>query len=60
MPYSPILLAMPEAEILNFNDGELHACSYEETDSYRIYEMFIRNRQLVLKHLFEDENKGES
>lgn len=58
--HSPILLAMPKAEILNFNDGELHACSYEETDSYRIYEMFIRNRQLVLKHLFEDENKGES
>lgn len=57
--HSPILLALPEAEILNFNDGELRVCSYEETDSYRIYEMFIRNRKQVLKHLFEDESDGE-
>ena len=53
--HSPLLLALPEAEILNFNSGTVKPCSYEETDSYRIYEMFIDHREQVLKHLFEEE-----
>ena len=47
--HSPILLGIPDAEILTFDDGALHICEYEETDSYKITEMFINNREQILK-----------
>ena len=51
--HSPILLGLPDAEILSFDDGKIHPCSYEETDSYQITSMFINNREQILKQLFE-------
>lgn len=51
--HSPILLGMPNAEILSFDDGEIHSCEYEATDSYKVTEMFINNRELILKRLLE-------
>ena len=53
--HSPILLGIPGAEILSFNDGELHSCTYEETESYQVMEMFINNREFLLKRLLEEE-----
>ena len=49
--HSPILLGMPDAEILSFDGGVIHPCTYEETDSYRITEMFIHNREQILRQL---------
>ncbi len=49
--HSPILLGISNAEILSFDDGEIHQCTYEETDSYQVTEMFIKNREQVLKRL---------
>ncbi len=49
--HSPILLGIPGAEILSFDGGEIHQCTYEETDSYQITEMFINNREQILKRL---------
>ena len=49
--HSPILLGIPNAEILSFDDGEIHQCTYEETDSYQVTEMFIKNREQILKRL---------
>ena len=49
--HSPILLGMPDAEILSFDRGNIHPCNYEETDSYQITEMFIRNREQILRQL---------
>ncbi len=51
--HSPILLGMPEAEILSFDSGKLHSCKYEETGSYRITEMFINNRKTMLDELLK-------
>ena len=51
--HSPILLGMPNAEILSFDDGVIHTCDYKETDSYKVTEMFINNRELILKRLLE-------
>ena len=53
--HSPILLAIPGAEILSFDGGEIHPCRYEETDSYQITEMFINNREQILKRLLATE-----
>ena len=52
--HSPILLGLPDAEILSFDDGEIHPCGYEETGSYQITEMFINNREQILKRLLSD------
>ena len=51
--HSPVLLTLPGAEILSFDDGCLHRIEYEETESYRISEMFINHREQVLKRLLE-------
>ena len=53
--HSPILLGIPNADIYNFDDGEIHLCKYEETDSYIITEMFINNRDKLLYRLLSDE-----
>ena len=51
--HSPILLGIPDAEIYNFDDGKIHKCTYEETESYKITEMFINNREILLKNLLD-------
>ena len=52
--HSPILLGIPDAEILTFDDGCIHRCEYENTDSYRVTEMFINNREQFVKRLLRD------
>jgi len=54
--HSPILLGLPSAEILSFDDGTIHPCTYEETDSYQVTSMFINNREQIL-HRLPDERK---
>ena len=49
--HSPILLGLPGAEILSFDDGQIHPCAYEETDSYQVMSMFINNREQILHRL---------
>ena len=51
--HSPILLGLPGAEILTFDDGMLHPCSYEETDSYKVTETFINDRDRLLNALLK-------
>ncbi len=50
--HSPILLGLPDAEILSFDEGVIHSCEYEETESYQVTEMFINNREQLLRRLF--------
>lgn len=49
--HSPILLGIPEAEILTFDNGLIHKCEYEDTDSYQVTEMFINHREQLLERL---------
>ena len=52
--HSPILTALPGAEIWSFDEGHIHPCAYEETGSYRVTELFINRREQVLRHLLEE------
>ena len=52
MTHSPILLGFPDADILSFDDGLIHRIDYEETESYKVTEMFINRREHVLNELF--------
>ena len=54
MTHSPILLGLPGAEILSFDDGPIHPCTYEETDSYQVTSMFINNREQILSCLLNE------
>ena len=47
--HSPILLGIPDAQILSFDDGRIHECDYLETDSYQVKDMFIINSEYLLK-----------
>ena len=57
--HSPILLGLPGAEILSFDGGKIHPCSYEETDSYQVTSMFINHREQILRRLLEEEQADE-
>lgn len=52
--HSPILLGIPNAQILSFDDGTVHNCEYEETESYKVTEMFINNREFLLGRLLPE------
>lgn len=52
--HSPILLGIPGAEIYSFDGGGIHLCSYEETESYQITEMFINHREALLGQLLNE------
>lgn len=49
--HSPVLLTLPGAEILSFDNNNLHKIEYKDTESYRITEMFINHREQILKRL---------
>ena len=53
--HSPILLGMPDAQILSFDGGRIHACAWRDTDSYQITEMFINRREGLLEKLMAEE-----
>ena len=49
--HSPILLGLPDAEILSFDGGAIHPCAYEETESYQVTKAFLTNREGMLRRL---------
>jgi predicted ATPase len=53
--HSPILLGMPEARILSFTEEGIRSIRYEETESYRITEMMINHRDLMVSQLLQEE-----
>lgn len=52
--HSPILLGIPKADILSFDEGEVKRCSYEDTESYQVMEMFINHRDTLVKRLLDE------
>jgi len=46
--HSPILLACPDADILNFNRLPLGSIGYEDTEYFNIYRDFLNNRNKYL------------
>ncbi len=50
--HSPILLGIPKAHILLFNDSIVET-TWEETESYKITKLFIENREGILRNLLE-------
>ncbi|WP_294523297.1 AAA family ATPase [uncultured Anaerovibrio sp.] len=55
--HSPILLGLPDSEILVFDGEGVHVSSYEETDSYQVTSLFINRREYMLEQLLGDEKE---
>jgi predicted ATPase len=53
--HSPILLAFPDAKILQMSDGGPTEVNYQDTDQYLLTKAFLDNPQTFLRHLFSDE-----
>lgn len=51
--HSPILMGIPGAVILSFDGDKIEPCGYTETESYKVTELFIKNREHLLKYLLE-------
>lgn len=52
--HSPILLGIPGAQILSFDGDKIVPCEYTQTESYKVTEMFIKNREHLLRYLLEE------
>ena len=52
--HSPILLGIPDAQIISFDEGRIHNCKYEDTENYKITEMFINSREILLERLLSE------
>lgn len=55
--HSPILLGMPGADILAFKRNEIVHQAYEDTESYRITELFINHREAIAGRLINPTNR---
>ena len=51
--HSPILMAYPNAEILQFTEGGIDKVSYRETEHYKITKQFIDTPERMIKYLLK-------
>lgn len=49
--HSPILLAIPGADIIQIDGWGMRYVDYEDTESYRITKMFINHREMMVESL---------
>ena len=52
--HSPILMAYPNAEILQFTESGIDKVSYRETEHYKITKQFIDTPERMIKYLLND------
>lgn len=51
--HSPILLALPDAQILHFGEDGIEEVAYEDTESFQVMSRFINDRERTLRRLLE-------
>lgn len=51
--HSPILMAMPNSEILEFTEKGVNIVPYKETEHYTVTKAFLENPERMLKYLLE-------
>lgn len=52
--HSPILMAMPDSQILEFSNDGLKNTDYQSTEHYQITKSFINNPDKMIKYLLEE------
>ena len=51
--HSPIIMAFPGADIIQFSEKGMERVSYRKTESYRITKQFMDDPERMIKYLFE-------
>lgn len=54
--HSPILMAYPHSEILQFSDSGIHKVKYRETEHYKITKMFIDDPERMIHYLINSDD----
>ena len=49
-----MLLGYPGAQILSFDDGQIHEIEYEKTAPMQIVRRFVNNRETFLEELLQE------
>jgi predicted ATPase len=49
--HSPILTAMPDTTIYNFDDGKIEETDYQDIEQFNLMKDFLNNPSLFIKHL---------
>ena len=52
--HSPILIAHPDADMLEFSEQGIHKVGYRETEHYKITKQFIDMPERMVKYLLND------
>lgn len=52
--HSPIVMAYPKAEILQFSDTGIQQVLYKETEHYQITKQFIDRPEQMMKYLLNE------
>lgn len=52
--HSPILMALPGAEIFEFSTGGIKSVDYDKTEHYNVTRRFLENPERILQHLLGD------
>lgn len=52
--HSPILMAFPNAEILEFSQNGIKSVDYKDTEHYQVTRRFLENPNKMLKYLLND------
>ncbi len=53
--HSPILMAYPKSEILQFTERGIHVVSYKETEHYQLTKQVINYPEQMMQHLLDNE-----
>lgn len=51
--HSPIVMAFPDADIIQFSENGMERVSYRETESYRITKQFMDDPERMIKYLLD-------
>lgn len=57
--HSPILLGIPDADIISFDEGQISRIEYEDTESYQITKLFMENREYMIERLMKEDVENE-
>jgi len=52
--HSPILMAFPDAEILEFSEKGIEKVGYKDTEHYKVTKSFFDNPEKMLRILLEE------
>ncbi|MBB6671621.1 AAA family ATPase [Cohnella nanjingensis] len=57
--HSPILMAYPNARILQFDEEGIAPVAYEDTEHYRLTKDFLNNRERYFRMLFSEDEEAD-